>query len=66
MRKLLTLFLCLLCVACSTKKPPLDPTQIVDGKSIIIPPEYDVLPDPDIIKQQEEMMKELGEMNNDE
>ena len=30
--------------ACTTQKPPLSSTQIVDGKSIIIPPEFDILP----------------------
>ena len=35
----------LLCVmACSPKKPPLDDTQIVNGQSIIIPPEFDKVP----------------------
>lgn len=39
--------ICLLCMglyACAPKKPPLDSTQIVDGKSIVIPPEFDVRP----------------------
>lgn len=38
---IVSLMLC----ACAAKKPPLDPTQIVDGKSIIVPPEFDVLPE---------------------
>ena len=41
----LVLFLCLGVVACAPKKPPLSPTQIVDGKSIIIPPEIDIIPE---------------------
>jgi hypothetical protein len=36
--------LALVC-ACSTQKPDPAPTQIVDGKSIIIPPEFDVVPE---------------------
>ena len=39
------LFICCLIMACSNvKKPPLSPTQVVNGKSIIIPPEFDVVP----------------------
>ena len=30
--------------ACSESKPPLESTQIVDGKSIVMPPEFYVLP----------------------
>ena len=30
--------------ACSPNKPPLEPTQIVNGKSIVTPPEFFVLP----------------------
>lgn len=31
-------------VGCSADKEPLAPTQIVDGKSIVMPPEFYVLP----------------------
>lgn len=47
MRKLLLMALCLLLTgvsACSSSKPPLEPTQVVDGKSIVMPPEFYVLP----------------------
>lgn len=39
------ILLCACITACAPKKPPLSPTQIVDGKSIVIPPEMDVLPE---------------------
>jgi len=43
---IIVLMMCCLIAACSrTKKPPLAPTQIVDGKSIIIPPEFDTVPE---------------------
>ena len=43
------ILLCCLVMACSgVKKPPLSPTQIVDGKSIIIPPEFDVVPEEEV------------------
>ncbi|MBR6231880.1 MAG: hypothetical protein IKQ99_02135 [Alphaproteobacteria bacterium] len=45
MKKLLFLTCLLLLVACGHKKPPLAPTQKVDGKSIIVPPEFDVIPE---------------------
>ena len=41
---LVVLFCCVI-VGCAPKKPPLAPTQIVDGKSIIIPPEFDTVPE---------------------
>ena len=46
MKKLLLLsIICFFITGCSgVKKPPLSPTQVVDGRSIIIPPEFDVLP----------------------
>ena len=44
MKILLSVFVLLLVVSCSIKKPPLEDTQIVDGRSIIIPPEFDKLP----------------------
>ena len=39
-------YLCviILLTACSPKKPPLETTQIVDGKSIVVPPEFDAVP----------------------
>ena len=42
---ILVMLLCCVIVGCSPKKPPLAPTQVVNGKSIIIPPEFDVVPD---------------------
>lgn len=36
--------LLILISACSESKPPLESTQIVDGKSIVMPPEFYVLP----------------------
>ncbi|MBR4932144.1 MAG: hypothetical protein IKZ02_03865 [Alphaproteobacteria bacterium] len=46
MKKICLLILCgLLVGACSAnKKPALEQTQIVDGKSIVMPPEFYVLP----------------------
>ena len=44
-KKLLIVFCLVLLVACGHKKPPLAPTQTVDGKSIIVPPEFDVVPE---------------------
>lgn len=45
MYKILTVLSCaLLLVACAPKKPPLDATQTVNGKSIVVPPEFDVRP----------------------
>ena len=41
---LIALLSCII-VGCAPKKPPLAPTQVVDGKSIIIPPEFDTVPD---------------------
>ncbi len=45
MRNLFILFCLVLLAGCGHKKPELAPTQIVDGKSIIIPPEFDVVPE---------------------
>ena len=36
---------CILLVGCGHKKPELTPTQMVDGKSIVVPPECDVIPE---------------------
>ncbi len=41
---LLTGLLALL-AACSAPEKQPEPTQIVDGKSIVLPPEFDVLPE---------------------
>ena len=41
---LIALLSCII-VGCAPKKPPLAPTQVVNGKSIIIPPEFDTVPD---------------------
>lgn len=45
MRTLFFLSCLFLLVACGHKKPPLAPTQTVDGKSIIVPPEFAVIPE---------------------
>ena len=44
MKILLCLFLLLCVMACSPKKPPLDDTQVINGQSIIIPPEFNKIP----------------------
>lgn len=44
MKKLIFICICLFLGACAEKKPPLAPTQIVNGKSIVMPPEFFVLP----------------------
>lgn len=41
---IILLFLTLIITACSPYKPPLDETQLVNGKSIVIPPNFDQLP----------------------
>ena len=41
----LIILLCCVVGACGVKKPPLAPTQLVDGRSIIVPPEFDVVPE---------------------
>ena len=51
MKKLFVLSCLVLLSACGHKKPELAPTQIVDGKSIIVPPEFDVVPE---IKKEEQ------------
>ena len=45
MKKLFILSCLVLLASCGHKKPELAPTQMVDGKSIIIPPEFDVIPE---------------------
>ena len=42
--KKLSLICLLLLTACAPYKPDLEDTQVVDGKSIIIPPNFDDLP----------------------
>ena len=45
MKKLCMMIVTAFCLAgCSADKEPLAPTQIVDGKSIVMPPEFYVLP----------------------
>ena len=44
MKKRFILVCLLLLGACGHKKPPLAPTQIIDGKSIVVPPEFEVVP----------------------
>ena len=51
MKKLSILLCLLLLTACGHKKPALAPTQTVDGKSIIIPPEFDIVPE---VKEQKD------------
>ena len=46
--KICVLFALMFCIiglsACTPKKPPLEPTQVINGKSIVMPPEFYVLP----------------------
>ena len=42
--KIFTLILFLMMTACTPYKPPLDETQVVNGNSIIVPPNFDDLP----------------------
>jgi len=42
--KKLSLICLIILTACAPYKPELDETQVVDGKSIIIPPYFDDLP----------------------
>lgn len=45
MSKILALILlCGIVVACAPKKPPIAETQMVNGKCIIVPPEFDKKP----------------------
>ena len=44
MKYIFCIVICSLIIGCSTSKPPLETTQIVDGKSIVKPPEFYVLP----------------------
>lgn len=45
MRKIIFMLCVILLASCGHKKPELSPSQIVDGKSIVIPPEFDVIPE---------------------
>ncbi len=42
--KIFALILCLTIVACTPYKPDLDETQVVNGESIVVPPEFNQLP----------------------
>ena len=44
MKIFLIMALCIILSACAPKKPKLTDTQIVNGKSIVIPPEFDIKP----------------------
>ncbi|MBQ3696095.1 MAG: hypothetical protein II938_03915 [Alphaproteobacteria bacterium] len=44
MRILLCLFVCLILTSCAPYKPDLDETQVVNGESIIVPPDFNQLP----------------------
>lgn len=45
MRKILFLLCMMILAGCGHRKPELTPTQIVNNKSIVIPPEFDVIPE---------------------
>ena len=45
MHKIMFIFCFVLLAGCGHKKPELSPSQTVDGKSIIIPPEFDIIPE---------------------
>ena len=40
----LLILLSLILVSCAPYKPPLDDTQLINGDSIIVPPEFNKLP----------------------
>ena len=42
--KIICITLCLITIACSPYKPPLDDTQMIEGESIIVPPDFNELP----------------------
>ena len=42
--RIFILILCFMTLACAPYKPPLDDTQVVNGNSIIVPPEFNQLP----------------------
>lgn len=41
---LVAVLLCCAIAACAPKKPPIAETQMVNGKCIIVPPEFDKKP----------------------
>ena len=45
MHKFVFVICCVLLAGCGHKKPELTSTQIVDGKSIVVPPEFDIVPE---------------------
>ena len=45
MHKIMFILCLVLLVGCGHKKPELSPSQTVDGKSIVIPPEFDIIPE---------------------
>ena len=44
MKKIILLLMLFVLSACAPTKPPLEETQIVNGESIIVPPDFDKLP----------------------
>ncbi len=44
MKKIGIILLCIGLASCAPKKPESVATQIVNGKSIIVPPEFDIQP----------------------
>ena len=44
MKRLSLLFFLFILTCCAPYKPELDETQVVNGQSIIIPPDFDDLP----------------------
>ena len=45
MHKIAFVLCCFLLVSCEHKKPELTLSQIVNGKSIVVPPECDIIPE---------------------
>ena len=44
MKIVFMIVLCVVLSACAPKKPALSSTQIVNGKSIVVPPEFNIKP----------------------
>lgn len=44
MKIVFMIVLCVVLSACAPKKPVLSSTQIVNGKSIVVPPEFNIKP----------------------
>ena len=44
MKIVFMIVLCIVLSACAPKKPALNSTQIVNGKSIVVPPEFNIKP----------------------